>query len=98
MPKLALHPAESSSASHPTLKAEIRVLFEKIERPLGEFEVWTHFAHRKNAPRPALVNAILFTLTDEGILRRFHQPGKRPFLDRGENVYSLASPAKGGAR
>lgn len=96
MPKLAPHPA--GSTAHPTLKAEILVLFEKTRRPMTEFEVWTHFAHREHAPRPALINAVLFTLVDEGRLVMSRPPGQETFFGKGAAVYSLAPSAKGGAR
>jgi len=98
MPKLlTLHP-DSAGSAHPTLKAEIRVLFEKTNRPMTEFEVWTHFAHREHAPRPALVNAALFTLVDEGVLVMSRPPGQETFFGKGAAVYSLPSSAKGVAK
>jgi len=72
------------------LKDAVLDLFRnKPDEALSDFTIWSHFQNPDcgHAPTPAVVNAVLFTLVDEGRLYSFRLPGRETFFDKGTAYY-----------
>jgi len=83
------------------LKDAVLELFRnKPDEAMTDFTVWSHFQNLgDHVPTPAVVNAVLFTLADEGVLYSFRIPGRETFFDKGAVFYALSPEAKeGGAQ
>lgn len=81
-----------------TLKGEILDLFRQKRETMSSFTVWSHFNGVEHPPSPAVVNAALYTLVDEGVLYTFRLPGRETFFDKGEAYFGLAETTEGGTK